>query len=355
VPRMRGPYLRGLAWGVLLVINAHGAAAQNPPAASGTPPVPVLSVPILIPPPPKFESVQQLDTAIETLHRASWALHSAPQTRTDERGHTRAEDVDQWLLTPEHEAHLKDLRAKAQREADRGDRAALAATLNEAAALAYRELYRAVVLGWYWAIQDNFALHAASLEALEDRESSEDRLARQNRIAQAAAGMSGELPVAVATDAPDTQVEAVQRLYEAANKVFKVYNAERGTLAVRRSRQDRAQGRVAPERPRETPCPPGTTQTSGSQLPRLAEFNVPPSSVYPIPSRRAWFEGVVLVQVWLSPTGCAEKAAVYESSGVSELDDAALDWALQANYIPAERDHHPIAVTSKLPIRFTLK
>jgi TonB family protein len=359
VPRSRNARLHRTIWPAFaLTLSACGAAAQAPPhAAVDAPAAPTSALPFaqVAPPLPKLESVQQLDLVIEGLHRASWTLHSAPpQTRTDERGRTRAQDVDQWLLTPEHEAALKDLRAKAQREADKGDQAALAATLKEAAALAYRERYMAVVLGLYWTLEDRFALHAASLQALEDGESPQDRTARQNRLAQAVAKISGEIPVALAADSPDAQTEAVRQLNEAALKALKAYNVERGTLAAERSRQDRAQGKELVTLARATPCPEAVTQTSGSELPRLAELNAPLSSVYPIPSRRASFEGTVIVQVWLSATGCVEKAAVYQSSGVSELDDAAITWTLQAKFIPAERDHQPIAVTPKLPIRFSL-
>jgi TonB family protein len=61
------------------------------------------------------------------------------------------------------------------------------------------------------------------------------------------------------------------------------------------------------------------------------------------------------VKLWISATGCAEKAEVQQPSGVADLDAAAIAYALQAKYNPAGRDNQGIASTTVLPVVFKLR
>jgi TonB family protein len=56
-----------------------------------------------------------------------------------------------------------------------------------------------------------------------------------------------------------------------------------------------------------------------------------------------------------SGTGCLQKAGIYTSSGVPELDDAAIRWAQQAHFLPAERDHQAVDGTLLFLIRFRMR
>ena len=58
----------------------------------------------------------------------------------------------------------------------------------------------------------------------------------------------------------------------------------------------------------------------------------------------------------ISETGCLERAEVWQSSGVAELDQAALQYAAEVlTWMPAEKDGKAVASPATLPVRFTLR
>jgi TonB family protein len=361
---MRSPYPRGVAaLALIMALCARGVCATGdvPPTPAGIvapSDEPLPGTRPQIPPAPKLYTVQALDTAIEALRRGIWILHDAQQAHPDPQGPTHAQDVDRWLLTAERDVRLKALRVQAHSQSNSGESAGLAATLQEAATLLGQERDKAYLLWIGWWLQDCIAQHAANLKALEERDppaTPEDRAARQARIALAAVGVSDMLPAAMAANSRTTEAAALQQMMDANNRLLGVYNQERGKLAVALSNRQRVLGREPAAQVRDTPCPPAATRTSGTQSPSLAEGNEPPDSIYPAASRRASFEGVVLVRLWVSETGCPEQAGVAQSSGVADLDAAALAWALQAKFIPAARDGQAVASTPRLPIQFKLR
>src|SRR5262249_24117004 len=107
--------------------------------------------------------------------------------------------------------------------------------------------------------------------------------------------------------------------------------------------------------PREGPCPEAVSQSSGAATPACAEGNAAPDSFYPDSSRRAEYEGSVTLKAWVSATGCVQQASVYKSSGVAELDDAAMRWSQQARFRPAERDHQAAEGTLLFAVKFQLR
>jgi len=362
--RKVGP--RGIAPVVLLAIlpalSAFRAADPEPAPGHVTPPGAQLEqgMPLQLPPPPNLDTVQALDTALEELRRASWTLHDTQREHPDARGPTHAQDVDRWLLTPSTDARLQALRAQAQKQSTAGDRAGVAATLKNAAALVEQERYRAYLLVIWWWLQDAIAQHARNLEALEQRdplvETPDERAARHTRIEQAAVGLGEVLPAAMTKDFFVGEFGALQQTVEANDQVLRAYNRERGKLAVAISKRAHDLGTGPAAQARETPCPvvapaPLPTGTRGASL---ADGNLPPDALYPRASRRDSFEGVVLVRLWISPSGCVEKAAVDQSSGVADLDAAALTWVLQARFNPAVRDGEPVASQPRVPIAFKL-
>ena len=325
-----------LVLGVLLA-HASYAAFVLPPQPLSTP-----------------RSAQQLDEAIDALHRLSWQLHAMAQTLPQAGGRSLAEDVDEWLLPPAQARRLEALRLQALAQSTRSDKAALRGTLKEATPLLGQEAYKAATLGAWWTFQDILARHESNLQALEARAPQEDHAARQSRIAMLAAGMRGQLPAALAADSAVTQAAAMQQLNEASETLLRAYNEERGKLAHLVSGAQHARGEVAPAQPRDTPCPETAAHTSGKAVPQIASDNAAPESLYPSTSRHAYFEGDVVVDASISAAGCMEKAAVYDSSGVAELDDAAIRWAQQAVFYPAERDHRPVDGMLRFRVRFQL-
>jgi protein TonB len=75
---------------------------------------------------------------------------------------------------------------------------------------------------------------------------------------------------------------------------------------------------------------------------------------YPRAARRAGFEGVVTISVFIDETGRVVSAGVLASSGHQSLDQAALDAVRHALFDPAEWEARPIPSRVIIPIRFRL-
>jgi TonB family protein len=294
-------------------------------------------------------NVQQLDDAEGALRRLIWQLYSAPALRsiTDSRGRDCAQDVDTYLLTAAQQARLQGLRAAAQHASG----AAAAAALHQAALLLQQENYLANLVTNYWWLQTLRAKHEEILTALAARAPPDAAATVQSETTMATQRLMGAYVAALAASA-DTRASAVTTLRMSANALFSTYNDERGALAVIVSEKARERGEKSVEQARDTPCPAAVTQTSGSDKPRPAAGS--PPSVYPPGSRAAYIEGVVVVHAAISAGGCMLHAAVFDSSGVSDLDAAALAWTQRANFSPGERDHQPVAGELNFRVNFKL-
>jgi TonB family protein len=152
---------------------------------------------------------------------------------------------------------------------------------------------------------------------------------------------------------PGEQATELERLKNGRHDLLRALNDLRARLAVELSDQDRMQRKLEPVA-RPAPCAESVVRTSGADKPGLAQGNQAPESFYPAASRRTEFEGKVTIEAWVSANGCMQKAEVYTSSGVADLDDAAMRWTQQAKFLPAERDHQPVDGSLLFMIRFQL-
>jgi TonB family protein len=308
------------------------------------------------PPPIQLQTLAQLDSDLEALRRAAWQMQSYPgfQTQKDVRGRTASQDVDTWYLTAPREEQLTTLRATAQAQSGQADAAALTATLAQAASLIQRERYRAIFISVYWSQQGLFERHLALLGHLETQVPAEQRAAAQAPIDAAATALADGLTQALRVDSDAEQAQAATQLNKQSADLLRLYNESRGKLAATVSREQRVQGTQPAARERESSCPAAVTPTSGTAKPALAMDNQAPATFYPPDDRRNNLEGVVTVLASISATGCAVRTQVFESSGVPGLDAAALNWAEQARYRPAEREHQAVDGTLLFRVRFAL-
>jgi TonB family protein len=345
-------------WTAAAVVLAANLAAygEEPPSTAGAPVTPEAGDKTFsIPPPHPLDNAAQIDQVIAALHERIWALHAycEQETLRDGRGRTCFQDIDQWLLTPEHEARLKALGSIAKAAKD--DKAASAA-LKEAAALLDQERYLGVVLSGYWWGQKLAAHHAANLKALEDQVPQEERRPVEARLAMSAAVLGAQLPMAMAAHSPEVRSAATQQLYAAQEELLRAYNMERGHLADKISKQKTPQDIEASARARQTPCPTAAVTTSGSAKPDFVKQSLPDTErFYPTESRRDSFEGGTVIRVWIAASGCTQKAAVVSSSGVGALDEAALGWTQQVQFLPAELDHKPVDGVMMFRVKFSLR
>lgn len=72
-----------------------------------------------------------------------------------------------------------------------------------------------------------------------------------------------------------------------------------------------------------------------ADIPPRVDTSKPTEVVYPESSQRAGEEGTVIVRVYVTSSGHPTQAAVARSSGFSDLDNAAVETALNWHYVPA--------------------
>jgi len=85
-----------------------------------------------------------------------------------------------------------------------------------------------------------------------------------------------------------------------------------------------------------------------------ADYLNNPPPIYPRMSRRMGEQGTVLVRVFISTEGRAEKAEIRTSSGYVRLDEAALETVQRWRFVPGKRAGQPEAMWFNVPIRFVL-
>jgi periplasmic protein TonB len=117
------------------------------------------------------------------------------------------------------------------------------------------------------------------------------------------------------------------------------------------------------------PLPPSPVATtagssrSGNPVPAPVAVVLPssdadylnnPAPAYPRMSRRLGEQGTVVLRVFISAEGRAEKVEVRTSSGYVRLDEVALETAQRWRYVPGKRGGTPEAMWFNVPIRFVL-
>jgi len=98
---------------------------------------------------------------------------------------------------------------------------------------------------------------------------------------------------------------------------------------------------------------PGGREGGTGLLPVALGDNIAPE--YPIDSRRAGEEGLVVIHAQVSAEGTVTAAEVAESCGYERLDAAALEAVLHWRFQPALHDGQPVAQPVDVPIRFRLR
>lgn len=86
-----------------------------------------------------------------------------------------------------------------------------------------------------------------------------------------------------------------------------------------------------------------------------ADYLNNPAPIYPSLSRKRREEGVVLLRVHVRADGTADELEVFESSGYSRLDEAALRAVKRWQFVPAKLGDQHVAAWVRVPVRFDLK
>ena len=85
-----------------------------------------------------------------------------------------------------------------------------------------------------------------------------------------------------------------------------------------------------------------------------ADYLNNPAPAYPRMSRRMGEQGTVVLRVFISTDGRAEKAEIRTSSGYARLDEVALSTVQRWRYVPGKRAGVVEAMWFSVPIRFVL-
>lgn len=100
----------------------------------------------------------------------------------------------------------------------------------------------------------------------------------------------------------------------------------------------------------------GNATEAVSTLPLFdADYLDNPAPQYPALSRRTNEQGKVLLHVYVSASGLAEKVELYTSSGYTRLDQAALAAVARWKFVPAKKGVDSVSAWVFVPIIFSLK
>jgi protein TonB len=86
-----------------------------------------------------------------------------------------------------------------------------------------------------------------------------------------------------------------------------------------------------------------------------ADYLHNPKPVYPHASRRLGEQGKVLLRVYVSAAGLAEKVEIKLSSSFARLDQAAEEAVSRWRFVPAKRGDQAVAAWVQVPITFQLE
>ena len=75
-----------------------------------------------------------------------------------------------------------------------------------------------------------------------------------------------------------------------------------------------------------------------ADAPPRVDTSQPTAVIYPTSSQRSGEEGTVVVRVYVASSGRPSRAAVARSSGFADLDNAAVETAMNWRYVPAIHD-----------------
>jgi len=298
-----------------------------------------------------IDTVEKWDTRIDAMRRLAAQTQADPGVK-DIRGRTVADDWKEWVLKPDLDAHLTELREKVRTQAVAADYDGMNQTMKEATPLVQAELYKSSFLAAYWLAQGGLVHHRKLMEPLLAGVPAAQAKPIRDHMAAVEQDLADSVP---ATMALNGEAEGTRRnmmmLTQTKLAAFESFNANRAQL-VGLQKPARGGKTVNKTRVRQSPCPAEALDTSGSASPRLAPNNVSLDAVYPPLATRDEVEGNVTLEVSISPTGCMERAEVVASSGADELDEAAMLWAEYGSFLPGEVDQKPVAGKFRFKIKF---
>jgi len=322
--------------------------ATFPARAQMTTPDNVLSQPI--------DSLAAWDRNITMLTQMSWNISAtAAGLGTDHAARTIDSYWNDSVLTAEAKNQLDELHARAVAQTNSGDEEGLKRTIAEAAPLIRAQLYRSFLVIGYWGMQDSIAYQVKLLQPWLDRAPPEER---KTVSARADAGYEAlKKAYAFALESKQYSVapgSAAGKLLTTTGEAVQSLDAERNSLVKQQASLPNPI-EIAPLK-REEPCTLSIAPKPGSSKAVIAVSEFPSSEpYYPAEMKRRGVSGNVVVRVDVSTKGCADAASIVGSSGVKELDQAGLKYAMAGHYVPASEADEAVPGQIVFRVAFQLR
>ena len=296
-----------------------------------------------------IDSLEAWDSEIGKLTQIAWNVSAKSATSgKDYAGRTFQEHWDENVFTPKAKAALDELRATAGGQSAAGDTEGLKRTLAQANSLVHAEIYKSLVVLFYWQMQGGMAQHLKLIQPWLDRATPAERKTVTDR-----AGASYDLMTDKYAEALKSTVYTIDRVGDlviSSSRSFGYFDTERERLVIE---QASLPSPIAIEPLKRTSeCPAPVAPLAGKDKPSLAADFPSSETFYPPESKMMGVMGNVTVKVSVSGTGCVEDAEVVTSSGAKDLDQAALALAMAGRYVPAAAGDQGVPGSLKFRIRF---
>jgi TonB family protein len=293
----------------------------------------------------------QIDFMIGTLRTVAWnAQAECLFSRPDLLGRRCG---DTWMNAHATAAHMKALQA-ARDDARSAANPAAAAQAQERASELLREQEDSYTrLSLYWQMNINVDYHRSLwLRALDSSVSPAERSTSLRIVGEqeerVRAALRVQDPLAAATDIrvltrPDANIYLELR---------DTYQGQR--LSLLQALAARTNPATVDLHARTTSCAAPASTPSGTSGVKMISMSRQLEDVYPPVEKAFGASGRVVILLGVSASGCAERLGVFQSSGVPALDDAALELAESASFLPAVNNSVAYASAVRLPFSFTI-
>jgi TonB family protein len=109
------------------------------------------------------------------------------------------------------------------------------------------------------------------------------------------------------------------------------------------------------EQARASACPAAAMKLSPTDRPKFDRAPHSLAEFWPQEARRLGEEGVVMLKLHVSATGCPTSAAIIGSSGFADLDEAVMKFYETLMFLPAQQNGAALDAVVNLPINFKLE
>jgi len=256
----------------------------------------------------------------------------ASNAQRDIRDRQKADDVEQWVCTPEFEKRVESL----LRDARGPEEAAPQVALEEAKKLVDGALARAQEVARYWDTQTVFRWHEywsrfANANRVPLEPNAETSLAAEGLVLEYL--NAGDF-VNAAIAGARTEARLLHLIRQTSSELALTTNSGNLTF-IRRS----------------TSCPPPDPPSPKARIIRVAN----PNDYFPRAAKRRNEHGDIIVRARVPASGCASEFAIVVSSGYPDLDEAALKVAEACDYSAGSENAKPVESEMDFKVAFRLK